>query len=129
MSYVNVKETKFVNNTRKIYKYPDHYVNVTGLIKVSALSDSLFTDEDGRKYVPQGTCLVGGLSVAGRQALSLPDSSAKKFDCVVVNTEYVRPGDTELLVTVCIHGFLRKQVLEAANGTGLTCSNSMIAVM
>ena len=61
MALINVKEKNLINNTRKIYKYPDHYVNVTGLIKVSALTDAIFTDEENRKYVPQGTCLKGGL--------------------------------------------------------------------
>lgn len=127
MALINVKEKNLINNTRKIYKYPDHYVNVTGLIKVSALTDAIFTDEENRKYVPQGTCLKGGLSVSGRQSLTVATTD---FDCVVVNSEYVRPGDTEVLVTVCIHGFLRKQVLAAANfKESMNCSNSMLAIM
>lgn len=134
MALINVQETNFSNPMKKIFKFPDHYVAITALFPAKNAVD--LGRADGRKGIKAGTVVKGALTnPKALQAVAAGTSSAgTTFDGVVVNDE-VAPFGTNvssssneyILVTVCIHGFLRKGALQIPDYC--TCENKMIAIL
>ena len=125
MSMVRVKETAFGNPMKSIVKFPDHYVATTARIKKL----NCVQDDSGRYLIKAGTCLKDGLTNGGGEAGATPCTASDTFDSIVMNDEYLAPGEEFVNVTILIHGFVRKGAIVKVNDTVPTPSNSMIIVM
>lgn len=99
MSYVRVQESTFNNPMKSIVAIPDHYVAITG--KMAATHA---VNVDGVKTIKAGTCVKG---LATRNNLTPVSDATDKFEGVVFHDETVAPGETEVNVTILIHGFVR----------------------
>lgn len=128
MSYVRVQEQTFNNPMKSIVAIPDHYVAITGKMAASQCQTV-----DGKKVIAAGTCVKG---LATRNNLTAVTDATQKFEGVVVNTEELAPGETEVNVTVLVHGFVRGgalvKVKESASVSTLkvpVSGNNMIIVL
>ena len=59
---------------------------------------------DGVKTIKAGTCVKG---LATRNNLTPVSDATDKFEGIVFHDETVAPGETEVNVTILIHGFVR----------------------
>lgn len=126
MAQVRVKEITFGNPMKSIVKFPDHYVAVTAVVKKT----NCVQDADGRYMVKAGTCLVDGLTNGGGTNGATPCAvGSTTFDSVVMNDEYLAPGEDFVNVTILVHGFVRKTALVKVGETVPTSGNGMIRVM
>lgn len=94
-------ETKFTSK-KEILKFPDHYVNVAVTVDDTGIS----ANADGKKIVPAGTILGGGV-------LADPTKKAKKAVTTagVSNAEGVLFNDVDVTYgsaagAMLIHGFI-----------------------
>lgn len=96
-----MKETTY-GNTKSIVKFPDHYVNVAVTVDNAGVAANL----EGRKIVPAGTILGGGIlastSVKAKKAVTTTGTSNAEgllfYDVDV--TDGPKPG------AMLIHGFV-----------------------
>lgn len=105
-------ETKFTNK-KEILKFPDHYVNVA----VTVDNTGVQANADGKKIVPAGTILGGGV-------LADPTKLAKKATTTTGSTdaEGVLFDDTDVTygpapAAMLIHGFVDLNKLPVAPAT------------
>lgn len=129
MANVRVKETTFGNPMKSIVKFPDHYVATTAIIKKTNAKQ----DDDGRYYIPAGTCLKDGITngnkTTGASPCAKSSTTVEQFDSVVMNDEYFSAGEEEITVTILIHGFVRKNALVKVSDEVPTPANGMIMVL
>ena len=102
-------ETSYTNK-KEILKFPDHYVAVS----VTVDDTGITTNADGKKIVPAGTILGGGM-------LGDPDALASKAVTTegVSNAEGVLMSDTDVTYgpasgAMIIHGFIDESKIPAA---------------
>lgn len=114
----NLRQRKFLAPERQFLAFPDHYVNIPGLIAFAELAklkatgvDNIYGD--GRVVIPRGTVV----HIDGNGAITKPtyvkgtkDDGTKPnavlFDTIYVD-EYDSGTDTGVTATVLVHGFVR----------------------
>lgn len=104
------KTTTYNPSRKEILKFPDHYVNVAITVSDADVS----ANEEGRKIVPAGTFLGGGVlanettpAVKATTTLEVSNAEGVLFDAVDVTDG---PAKGALL----IHGFLDTSKLPTA---------------
>lgn len=112
MPKLNTK--KILAPEKSILAFPDHYVAITGKIAYSVLKTFSTTDPAGNK------ALVAGQVVALAEDGTITKSASATGNAIVFNTvkldDYDENTDTNVNVTVLVHGFVRKDRLkDAAN--------------
>lgn len=98
-------ETKF-SNKKEILKFPDHYVNLT----VTVSDAGIKANADGKKVVPAGTLLGGGvLSDSTKHAVKANDATSEG---VLFNDTDVTYGPAA--GALLIHGYIDTNKLPEA---------------
>ena len=114
----NLRQRKFLAPERQFLAFPDHYVNIPGLIAFAELTKLKATGVesvygDGRVVIPRGTVV----HIDGDGAITKPTyvkttkedgtkPNAVLFDTIYVD-EYDSGTDTGVTATVLVHGFVR----------------------
>lgn len=95
--------------------FPDHYVNITGLIEVAVLATLATADEAGKQVVKRGT--VVHVDEDGKVTKASGNGNAIIFNSIEV-AKY-DAGDVAVTATLLVHGFVRKDRL--TNAEDLKC--------
>lgn len=124
MPNIRVSNTNYSNNMRSIVAIPDHYVALTAQIPASAAKTV-----DGKKYILAGTCVTNATTLDGRKTGLTVAQSGEQFDGVIFTDQEVYEGETNVTVTVLVHGFVKYGALQKVDSAVPTSKNSMILVM
>lgn len=114
----NLRQRKFLAPERQFLAFPDHYVNIPGLLAFEELAKLKATGVesiygDGRVVIPRGTVV----HIDGDGKITKPTyeettnetgtkPNAVLFDTIYVD-EYDSGTDTGVTATVLVHGFVR----------------------
>lgn len=124
MPNIRVSSTNYSNNMRSIVAIPDHYVALTAQIPASAAKTV-----DGKKYILAGTCVTNATTLDGRKTGLTVAQASEQFDGVIFSDQEVFEGETNVTVTVLVHGFVKYGALQKVGSAVPTSKNPMILVM
>lgn len=106
---MKLKKTVYGEPPKTFLAIPDHYVNVTGIIKSNEITNVEVVNvsgtiyEKGTRQIPAGT--VVHMDTKGN--ITAPDNSSKKPNGVIFNTVDIYGEEEDLTATVLVHGFVR----------------------
>ena len=124
MPNVRVSGTSYTNDMRSILAIPDHYVALPAQIPVTAAKDV-----DGKKYILAGTPVTNATSLDGRKTGLTVATGAAQFDGIIFTDQEVFAGETNITVTVLVHGFVKYGAIQKVGGLVPTSKNPMILVV
>lgn len=118
MPKLNTK--KILAPEKSILAFPDHYVAITGKIAYSVLKTFSTTDPAGNKALVAGQVVALAEDGTITKSASATEDASATGNAIVFNTvkldDYDENTDTNVNVTVLVHGFVRKDRLkDAAN--------------
>lgn len=114
----NLRQRKFLAPERQFLAFPDHYVNIPGLIAFAELTKLKATGVeniygDGRVVIPRGTVvhIDGDGKITKPTYTKTTNETGTKPNAVLFDTiyvdEYDSGTDTGVTATVLVHGFVR----------------------
>ena len=124
MPNVRVSGTSYTNNMRSIVAIPDHYVALPAQIAATAAKTI-----DGKKYILAGTPVTNATSLDGRKTGLTVATGAAQFDGIIFTDQEVFAGETNITVTVLVHGFVKYGAIQKVGGLVPTSKNPMILVV
>lgn len=127
MPNVRVSEQSFNNHQRNITAIPDHYVALPAQISATHA-----VTRDGKKYILGGTAVSNALAIDGRKTGLTPATDvegAVEFDGLIFTDQEVYEGETNVTVTVLVHGFVKYSSIQKVGAVVPTSKNPMILVM
>lgn len=124
MPNVRVSEQSFNNHQRNITAIPDHYVALPAQISATHA-----VTRDGKKYILGGTAVTNALELDGRKTGLTPAAAEAQFDGVIFTDQEVYEGETNVTVTVLVHGFVKYSSIQKVGALVPTSKNPMILVM
>lgn len=124
MPNVRVSGTNYTNNMRSIVAIPDHYVALSAQIAATAAKTI-----DGKKYILAGTPVTNATTLEGRKTGLTVATGTEQFDGIIFTDQEVYEGETEVTVTVLVHGFVKYGAIQKVSSSVPTSKNPMILVM
>ena len=124
MPNVRVSGTSYTNNMRSIVAIPDHYVALPAQIAASAAKTI-----DGKKYILAGTPVTNATTLEGRKTGLTVATGTDQFDGLIFTDQEVFEGETNITVTVLVHGFVKYGAIQKVGSSVPTSKNPMILVM
>jgi hypothetical protein len=124
MPNVRVSGTSYTNNMRSIVAIPDHYVALSAQIPATAAQTI-----DGKKYILAGTPVTNATTLEGRKTGLTVATLTEKFDGLIFADQEVFEGETNVTVTVLVHGFVKYGAIQKVDSKVPTSKNPMILVM
>ena len=124
MPNVRVSGTSYTNNMRSIAAIPDHYVALPAQIPATAAKTI-----DGKKYILAGTPVTNATTLAGRKTGLTVATGTDQFDGIIFTDQEVYEGETNVTVTVLMHGFVKYGAIQKVGGSVPTSKSAMIRVM
>lgn len=111
MPNVRVSGTSFTNNMRSIIAIPDHYVALPAQIPATAAQTI-----DGKKYILAGTPVTNATTLEGRKTGLTVATGTDQFDGIIFTDQEVFAGETNITVTVLVHGFVKYGAIQKVGG-------------
>ena len=124
MPNVRVSGTSYNNHMRSIVAIPEHYVALPAQIPATAAKTV-----DGKKYILAGTPVTNATSLDGRKTGLTVAGTGEKFDGLIFSDQEVFEGETNVTVTVLVHGFVKYGAIQKVDNQVPTSKNPMILVM
>lgn len=124
MPNVRVSGTSYTNNMRSIVAIPDHYVALSAQIPATAAKII-----DGKKYILAGTPVTNATTLEGRKTGLTVAALDEQFDGLIFADQEVFEGETNVTVTVLVHGFVKYGAIQKVDSKVPTSKNPMILVM
>lgn len=124
MPNIRTRTTKYGNPMKNVTAIPDHYVALPAQIPATAAKE-----RDGKKYILAGTCVKNATTLEGRSTGLEVVGTGEQFDGVIFTDQEVYEGETNVTVTVLVHGFVKYAALEKVEGAVPESKNPMILVM
>ena len=124
MPNVRVSGTSFTNNMRSIVAIPDHYVALSAQIPATAAKTI-----DGKKYILAGTPVTNATTLEGRKTGLTVATGTEKFDGIIFSDQEVYEGETNVTVTVLVHGFVKYGAIQKVDSQVPTSKNPLILVI
>lgn len=124
MPNVRVSGTSFTNNMRSIVAIPDHYVALSAQIPATAAKTI-----DGKKYILAGTPVTNATTLEGRKTGLTVATGTEQFDGIIFSDEEVYEGETNVTVTVLVHGFVKYGAIQKVDSQVPTSKNPLILVI
>lgn len=124
MPNVRVSGTSFTNNMRSIVAIPDHYVALSAQIRATAAKTI-----DGKKYILAGTPVTNATTLEGRKTGLTVATGTEQFDGIIFSDEEVYEGETNVTVTVLVHGFVKYGAIQKVGSQVPTSKNPLILVI
>ena len=124
MPKVRVSGTSYTNNMRSIVAIPDHYVALSAQIPATAAKTI-----DGKKYILAGTPVTNAITLEGRKTGLTVATGTEQFDGIILSDQEVYEGETNVTVTVLVHGFVKYGAIQKVDSKVPTSKNPMILVM
>ena len=124
MPNVRVSGTSFTNNMRSIVAIPDHYVALSAQIPATAAKTI-----DGKKYILAGTPVTNATTLEGRKTGLTVATGTEQFDGIIFSDQEVYEGETNVTVTVLVHGFVKYGAIQKVDSQVPTSKNPLILII